>query len=162
MKRKLFILIQGALYLLSATTANAQETKSQCLIVEGKTGVITEFRLKDAPVITFDATELKVVCLEDELNIGLSDIDNYHFEEKVIDGISNTSATGESFDFAFNSITFSNLSPDTQIIVYNADGSTVLKTTADSNGYANIFLGNLPKGVYIIKTPDNTYKVNNR
>lgn len=162
MKKKLFILIQGALYLLSTATANAQEAKSQCLIIEEKTGVITEFRLQDAPVITFDATELKVTCLEDELSIGLSDIDNYHFEEKVIDRISTNSAANESFDFAFNSVTFSNLSPDAQIIVYNADGSAVLKTKADSNGHASIFLGNLPKGVYIIKTPDNTYKVNNR
>lgn len=142
-------------------TLSAEETvKAKYIVLEQGDQQTVEFSLSDAPVLSFKDDSLVVACNGDELVVPLQGL-TYRFEDKELTGIKSiTNATPSSNEgFAFSHGQVSGLSKGGKVSVYTADGVKVIESSADSNGNVDLQLNQLPKGLYIIKTPAKSFKI---
>lgn len=158
-----------SLLLPAQLRADTQETTEvRYLVVTETDGTTSQFALTDAPVITFNGDQLVVTCAGDELSLALSSVKDYHFyKEEVVtdidDALAEPNTDGETKPtIAFGEAKFSGLKEGTLIVVYSIEGRAVATVTAGNGGNATIDLRSLPWGVYILRTPSNSYKIYNR
>ena len=171
MKKKFLSLmaLTVALLLPAQLRADTEQTvEVQYLVIEETDGTTSQFALTDAPLITFNGDQLVVTSAGDELSFALSGVKNYHFDKEEIttaidDAPVAPNANGESTPtIAFGEAKFSGLKEGTRIVVYTAEGRMVSSATAGRNGDVSINLRSLPQGIYILRTPSNSYKIYNR
>lgn len=163
MKKKAIIRFLGllALMLLPMTAIHAQENAETvlCMVLTQKDGTVTQFALKDSPVVTYEGENIIVSCGEQQLSTSLAGISNFKFEETVVDAINLVHQVEPQMAFSFNEAVFSGLKAQSAIRVYTIDGKAVSTAKAGSDGMARIDLGNLPRGIYIIRTSTQSYKI---
>lgn len=146
-------------------TAIAQDTvERKYLIIEQNEQTQAEFALADSPVITFRADSLVATCGSKELSLPLKGA-SYRFESRQVStGISDipNANPGNPSAFAFSQGRIMGLKPGARVSVYTANGMKVSELAAGTDGTVSLSLGNLPTGVYIIKTPARNIKIVNR
>lgn len=158
---KAFLLALMALPL----TAMADETKDvQYLILSQNNAKVAEFELSTLPVLSISSDSLVVVASGDSLVVPLEGL-SYAFETRqVTTGIDNVrindNRSNESF--AFSNGTVMGMKEGAKVGVYSINGLKVSEVTVSADGKASLNLSNLPKGVYIIRTPARSFKVINR
>ena len=161
------ILIVAALVLLPAMSRADDATVTvQYLVVTQKDGSVTKFALSDVPVVSFDGDSIVVTAAGEVLKFDLIGVTGYAFsEENVTTGINSTTVDGGDVTkpfFAVGNAEFSGLKSGSTILVYTIAGKAVTAVKADTEGNATVDLSQLPKGVYIIKTPGKSYKIVNK
>jgi len=161
------ILIVSALMLLPAMSrADDTTTTVQYLVVTQNDGSVTKFALTDVPVVSFDGDSIEVTAAGEVLKFDLIGVSGYTFsEEDVTTGVNSpTVDAGDTTkpSFKAGSAGFSGLKNGSTILVYTITGKAVAAVTADAEGNATVDLSQLPKGIYIIKTPGKSYKIVNK
>jgi len=143
------LLLLPILISLATLSAFADDAR---LVIKQKSGNETVVQLAFNPVITFSSEDMIVSSDLTTIYIPLSDMDHY----KVYDGTSSIRPLKDAPKFANGHVVFSGLVEGTVARVYNVDGRLVGQQSADASGHADISLERLPKGVYIVSTPNNS------
>lgn len=140
---------------------HAQESKETvlCMVLEQKDGTVSQFALRDAPVVTYEGSNLVVSCGEQQLSTDMADISNIKFEEQEVDGISPLQDLEPQVHFSFEQASFCGLKAQSVVRVYTLDGKVLANIHADTEGNAHLDLRTLARGIYIVRTPTHSYKI---
>jgi len=114
--------------------------------------------LAEHPVITYTDNTLHIKTAKETIDIPVSQLSGTTFNETT----AIKSIDGSQLQMKDGSFCLMNLAADSKVIVYSADGIEKLSTTVDANGQAIVNIGSLPKGVYIIKSANQTIKITNK
>ncbi len=146
---------------MQQASAKGESEEVLCMVLTQKDGTVCKFALRDAPVVTYEGDNLVVKCGQESLTTALSGISTFTFENDIIEGISTAKEGKANATFSFGQATFNGLKANAAVRVYSLDGQMVSSTQADANGNASIDLGQQQRGVYIIRTPQQSYKIHN-
>ena len=128
------------------------------IIIKQKSGDVTKLELSTHPTITFSWGNMVVSSDVISFSIPLDDMDSYTVSNETTGILAVTTKP----QFSRGHIVFSGLSKGAPVNVYSIDGKSVDKLVADDSGVADVSLESLPKGTYIISTPNNKIKVINK
>ena len=157
-----------AVFMLLPGMSKADDTSItvQYLVVTQTDGSVAKFTLSDVPVISFDADSMVVTSVNEVLRTDLAGIADYAFNEENIttgiNGIAQKNQVGVIPSFQSGSVDFSGLKDGNTIHVFSMNGQAVQTVKVDAQGNATVSLSQLPKGIYIIKAPSQSYKVVNK
>lgn len=146
-------------------SAMAQETVDvQCLVIEQNGAKVAEFALSRLPELTMRSDTLVVTLADDGIEVPMSGL-TYSFQTlSVPTGINDVPATDNANGsaFAFSQGKIMGLKAGARVEVYTVGGLKVGEYSASNDGTVELRLGNLPVGVYIIKTPARSIKIINK
>ena len=143
------------LSLLSALSAYADDAS---VVIKQKSGGETVLQLANNPVITFSGEDMVVTTDLTSISIPLADVDSYTFS----DGTSGIKPVKSAPQFADGHIILSGMAAGAEVSVYTPDGRLFSRQRADGSGRADISLASLPKGMYVVRTQDNSIKIINK
>ena len=141
------------LSLMAALPAFADDAN---LVIKHKGGAETVLLLSTNPVITFKDEDMVVTSDVSSFMIPIEMIESYGASNDVT-AIRNI--TQEYPEYKNGSVVFSGLSRGSEVSIYKADGTLVFSQKADGSGCATVSIDNLPKGMYIVRTPNNSMKI---
>ena len=135
----------------------------QYLVINLTDGTKAEIALADQPVITLSGGELKVtVAGEEKVSAALDDVVNYKFTTSPTSIQQIQVNEREQSRYAQGHVLISKAQAGATVRVFTADGRQVLSREADQNGFVDIDLTVLGKGLYIIKSTKASIKVINK
>ena len=142
---------------LAATAQNAR-----FLIVTQNDDSQAGFALEEQPVVTCTNGVLKVTSPTQTLEVELANVKNYAFAETfqptAIEQIKNDTKPVIQAGMA----QFENLKPGTVINIYTVDGRNAGRAVANDIGSVSVDLTSLGSGIFILATPNASYKILNR
>lgn len=133
----------------------------QCLVLTEANGTVSKFALTDAPVVTYSGSDMLVSCSDQELTVALEGLvwTFGEMETTRIDEVIGKQDDAERPQFSFGEARFEGLQPGSMVHVYSLDGKALSTVKADGDGRVSVSLGNLPKGVYVLRTPTRSFKI---
>lgn len=146
-------------FLMIGMAANAQVAKTS-LVINQQSGGQAIFALAESPVITVVGENLNVKSTQTEISIPISNVKNY--EIKDVDGIASAQMSEQTPKLVNGHVLFSNIKEGEQVAVYATDGRLIKSYKANSNGQVDAYLGELPHGTYIVKSPSTAIKIINK
>lgn len=129
------------------------------LVIKQKGGSETVLLLSTNPVITFKDEDMVVTSDVSSFMIPIDMIESYG---AVNDVTAIHQITQEYSEYKNGSILFRGLSNGSEVSIYNSDGTLISSQNADSSGHAAVSVANLPKGGYIVRTPNCSLKIINK
>jgi len=150
MKMKLNLLL---LFLFIAITMHAES-----ITIKQKTGNETIIELSTNPVITFTGEDMVVTNDFTSITIPIELIDSY----VVGNSSSGIPAISANSQYRDGHVILKGLAEGATAYIYTISGQVVSQQVANASGSLDINLGNLPKGAYIVKTPNYNIKVINK
>jgi hypothetical protein len=155
MMKRLQLLLLMLLALPIGMLADSQNT----LVVKLKNGAETTFFLKDKPNVTFEGTDLKVVSNKETVTFALSDVLRFTYVKKDASGIDETVVDPTEVSYDGGVLVISQLKQGASVDIYSLDGKLLRQLTAHHSGTYRLNLSELPKGVYLVKADNVTYKI---
>ena len=155
-------MVLGVLLLLPGAMQGQEWTEVQYLVLTQTDGTVSKFALGDSPVMTYRGADVIVTCGEQTVETSMEAVASCVFNtERVQTGIEALPLPprGEQLSFAFGSASFEGMKAGGSIVVYTLDGKAVASAVADAEGRASVSLTGLGRGVYILRTPDKSYKI---
>ncbi len=148
------------LLLLPAQTllARVAEENVTCMVLTLTDGTINRFALTDAPMVTYEGDNLVVSAGEEQFTTALSGISQLTFEQ-VPTGINEMSEESPKPVFTPGQARFEGLKTHATVNIYTIDGKMLNSMRANEEGIVSIDLSTLPQGVYILRTPNQSYKI---
>ena len=128
------------------------------IVIKQKSGNETVLELSANPVITFSGEDMVVTSSLTTIAIPLADVDSY----TACDATTGIRPLTDAPQFANGHVLFNGLSKGADACIYTASGRLVSRQQADATGHADVSLDSLPKGVYVVRTPDNSLKIINK
>ena len=165
MKQLFSILTMAALLLIPGPARAEDFIEVQFLVLTQTDGTVSKFAMNKAPELTFSGNQLVVSCEGDELSTDLSDVDNYTFvTEQIPTPVKPiTIKDGKTTpDVVFHNAQITVMKPGAHVTVYDINGKALYTLNADAEGKAQIDLSNLPKGIFVLRTPTKSFKMVNR
>ena len=150
MKRRLLLILFSAI-----TTFLYAES----ITIKQKSGNETVFELSTNPVITFSGENMVVTSEVITIMFPIDDIDCYEVGNAASGIQALTDAPPQYRD---GHMIFRNVSNGFSASVFSIDGKKIGQYSPSSDGVLDISIGSLPKGTYIISTPNNKVKVINK
>ncbi len=147
--KKILILIT---FVLGAWGCHAETMTN--LVITYHTGNTTILALDTRPVLTFEGEDLVVTDTSSTISIPIADIKDYRFVESTDIDEKSTPAL-----FANGHVIITSLPESTPAYVHTVGGMVVMERHADAQGTADIDLGALQSGIYIISTRTSHIKV---
>lgn len=123
-------------------------------------GETLSIALSEHPVMTYQADELHFETAARSLSVRVADVTNYSFSS-VPAAIHDLQLAGQA-RLAGGRLFFSGLKAADAVQLFASDGRLMLQVEADDGGNAEASLAELPRGVYIVRTPNHVYKINNK
>lgn len=155
LKKKLF----AVLALLAGVSMGVRADVVKYLVLNTTDGQQV-IALADNPVMTISGNVLKVsVGGVEKVSASLTDVKNYSFQEQGTTAISEILADG--YNLSEGHVFMSKVKAGETITVYSADSRRVSVQRVAADGRVDIDLTALPKGVYIVKSPNASIKVFN-
>ncbi len=151
MKLRLFLILS----FLVAVTAYADDAR---IVIKQKSGNETILELAMHPVITFWGEDMVVTSDMTTIIFPLADVDGYTAYDETT-GIKPVAVAPQ---FSNGRVSFSGLVRGAEVRVYTTDGRLVSRHSVDASGRADVSLDALPKGMYIVSTPNQTIKIINK
>lgn len=121
-----------------ALGARAQNT----LNIHQKDGTVTSYGFAEKPVVTYTETGIHLKTTKVELDFPLANLEKFTFTDGETDAIEEVRTENTSDD----------------VRIYNTNG-VLLRTIRQSQGKASFATDDLPRGIYIIKNGETTYKI---
>lgn len=121
-----------------ALGARAQNT----LNIHLKNGSVTSYGFGEKPVVTYTETRIHLKTTKVELDFPLTNLEKFTFTDGETDAIEEVRTENTSDD----------------VRIYNTNG-VLLRTIRQSQGKASFATDDLPRGIYIIKNGETTYKI---
>ena len=153
--KKILLTILG---LVMVTSLWADEVDNT-LVVKLKNGAETTFVLKDKPNVTFEGTDLKVVTEKETVAFALSDVLRFTYIKKNPSGIDEKVVDPTEVGYKDGVLVISQLKQGASVDIYSLDGKLLRQLTAHRSGTYRLNLSELPKGVYLVKADNVTYKI---
>lgn len=142
--------------LLSLFTMVKAADKNAVRVYEAN-GNSATYLLSERPSVSFSGDALVLKAGDVEVSYPLNPSVRFEFVESSEESTGIQSAQAEpSFGITADEITVSNVRPNSVVSIYNLSGLVVKSARADNEGRAII---NLPKGTYIVKTEQTTFKI---
>ena len=162
MKKKALIRAIALLALLllpaQALLARVAEEDVTCMVLTLTDGTVNRFALTGNPTVTYEGENLVVSAGEEQFTTALSGISQLTFEQ-VPTGISEMVEESPKPVFTPGQARFEGLKPHATVSIHTIDGKMLSSTRANEDGAVSIDLGTLPQGVYILRTPNQSYKI---
>ena len=127
------------------------------VVIKQKSGNETILELATNPVITFSGEDMVVKTNLTTISIPLADIDDY----TAYDGTTDIQSLSEEPRYINGHVVFNGLANGAEARVYTIDGRLIIRQPADASGRVDISIDTLPKGVYVISTPNSKIKIMN-
>ena len=147
--------------LFTMNGSNLANAQTQQLVVWMDNGDKVLFDLEERPKTIFVANEIVITTDNISVKYPLSKVMRYTYVVSPT-SISNTQDEEIKISQRSNVLTFENLKQNTVINVYALDGTLLDTKNASHEKPVNISLANFPKGVYLIKVGETTYKIMKR
>ena len=162
MKKKALLRAFALLTLLllpaQAVLARVAEENVTCMVLTLTDGTVNRFALTDAPTVTYEGENLVVSTGDEQFTTALSGISQLTFEQVPL-GIGEMAKESTKPVFTPGQARFEGLSTHATVSVYTIDGKMLSSTRANEEGTVSIDLSALPQGVYILRTPNQSYKI---
>jgi hypothetical protein len=131
---------------------------AESITIKQKGGNETILELSTNPVITFSGENMVVTSEVTTIIFPIDDIDSY-VVGNAASGIQEKSDAPLFYD---GHIVFKGVKNKACVFVYSLDGKEMGKFVPDGSDIIDINLTSLPKGVFVISTPNNKIKVINK
>lgn len=151
MQKKLFLsllLLIGSVASVSAQTA---------LVVMQKSGGSMYYSFNDNPKAMFSGDNLIISTSKTVVEYPIANLFSFSFDE-MANGILDINTNGANVKLTDNMIVVTGLANNEIVSIVDAKGVKVASAKAE-NGVATISLGNLPNGVYMVKSKKVSYKI---
>lgn len=132
------------------------------LVVETKDHVQTTYMLAEKPEVRFEGLNLRVVSAKADVTYKLLDILRFTYEKRSVTGVNELRDAQAAVDYEDGELIISGIKAGGAVGVYSLDGKLVRQLTARHAGTYRLSLSALPKGVYIVKADNATYKIMKR
>jgi hypothetical protein len=129
------------------------------LVIETKDHVQTTYMLAEKPEVRFEGTSLRVVSAKADVTYQLTDILRFTYEKRSVTGVSELQSAPATIDYEDGELVISGIKAGGAVSIYSLDGKLVRQLTARHAGTYRLSLSALPKGVYIVKADNATYKI---
>ena len=156
MKKKLLLTLVALMGLALHVSAQwEKESSVTTVVLWAEDGTSAEYKCSDHPVVRHDGNELVLTVNKTEIRI--SDKEGVSFTIKEdLTGVEQVERKG-IVDINQESINLSELKKGTVITVYDTNGRQLIKTKT-SEDQAQVNIGNLPHGVYVVKAGGINFK----
>lgn len=161
---KKVIFLSFLLVSLLCSNLHASEVNYQLIVVSN--GVSYNYLLSDLPEITFEDEEMKVTTNEETFTtFERSDVSDIKFDivENKETAISKEYvSTTKEIGFTYidgETIVLENIERDFQISLYDLTGKKLQANIQRTDNDAKVYVGGLPKGCYILKVGNKSYKI---
>ena len=142
-------------------TTNMKAGNVQYLVLDLANGTQTVVALEDLPVVTCKGGELKVTVGSDvKVSASLDEVAKYSFSEGIPTALQEV--VREESRIELGHIYITNAKKGDVVRVYTVNGRQVAQQRADDNGFADVDLSTLGKGLFIVKTSKTSIKVMNK
>lgn len=135
------------------------------LVVQTRGGGETTFLLADKPEAKFEGNQLRVRSEKADVSFNISDVLRFLYTKRSLVGIDDLEAQTDptAIDYQQDgTLVISQLRAGAGVGVYSMDGKLVQQLKARHAGTYRLSLSSLPKGVYIVKADNITYKIMKR
>ena len=149
------------LLFLSFTAVFVAKADDQVLRIWQADGQVQTIKLDEQPVTKYVDGNLVITTTRTTITYPLDKVRKYTYGS-VTDGITIPQVMNAAFSKDGETLTFTNLKPQTGIALYNVSGQLLRQESAPQNGKAVISVSNLPVGVYVVKVNGATYKISKR
>lgn len=153
--RTFLILIMKRILLLFLVFTITAYLYAESITIKQKSGNETNLELSTNPVITFSGENMVVTSDVITIMFPIDDIDSY----VVGNAASGIQVLADPPQYRDGHVIFRGVSNEFSALVFSIDGKKIGHYTPSSDAVLDIDLGNLPKGAYIISTPNNKVKV---
>lgn len=139
----------------------AQEADSDYLAIIANDSTKVYFPIDDAPTVTIASDTLLCVATSSKsYSAPFSQIAYFKLcKSSEITAIKNIGASQQSLTMSGALVYVSGLDANEKVSIFGVDGKAIAVTSANNSGTATVSLAALPKGVYVIKTRNNNYKL---
>ncbi len=162
MKKKALIRAFALLALLllpaQALLARIAEEDVTCMVLTLTDGTVNRFALTGNPTVTYEGENLVVNTGDEQFTTTLSGISQLTFEQ-VSTGIGEMVEESPKPVFTPGQARFEGLKTHAVVSIYTIDGKMQNSMRANEEGTVSIDLSTLPQGVYILRTPNQSYKI---
>ena len=149
-------------FLCLPTRMTADTVRS--LVIYERSGDKTTYALPDEPVLTCQNGNLVVTSKGIVVEHPISDIEHADFQNvevvTAIEQATAATATDCLIQATLDGVRLEGFAPSTPVNVYTATGQSVKSARTDGHGQLSLSLGDLPRGIYIIKANKSTIKIN--
>lgn len=132
------------------------------LVVLTKDGVQTTYLLSEKPEVRFIGRDLRVVSTKADVTYKISDILRFTYIKRNASGIDNVIDDPAEVEWQDGTLVISKLKANATVVIYSPDGKMVRRLQARHTGTYRLSLSELPKGVYIVKADNVSYKIMKR
>ena len=131
------------------------------LVLQLKNGNIEEYCLSKKPIVSFVDNSLRITVEEKvEMEILRSEVEKFYFSYTPCD-ITPTNNQHVAFYYLDGkNVRITGLKNNTPISVFSLDGKIISTKKSNTSGEITVYLGDLPKGVYIISYGERSIKIN--
>ena len=146
--------------LLSLFTMMSAAEKNAIRVYEADGNSIA-YLLSARPTVTFSGDELVLKADDVEVAYPLTPSVRFEFAEAPEEEVVGIQGAQQEplFKITANEIDISHIRPNSIVSIYNLSGQIVKSERADSKGRIIMNSLNLPKGTYIVKTEQVTFKI---
>ncbi len=146
----------------TATAAMALPTdKTFTMHVNTADGKTVDYKFSMEPVVTFNEGEMTIASFaKDDLKLVIDNVTNITFTYTETSAIANTLVNGSNMKISATAggISITGMKPNGKVAVFDASGKQVAAAYSDANGNVSVDMGNSGKGVFVVNTPDNSFK----
>lgn len=142
--------------LLTALISTAKDEAVK-LIIKHHDGITTSFKLDEKPVCTFSSEDLVISTQTSNYSTPLSNIKNF-FYENVFSDIEITPFNGVSISQKGTTLFIKGLAENEVVTIYNMEGKQMYNDRVTGVDAFTISIECFPRGIYVVKTIDITFK----
>ncbi len=144
------------LFIICSCISSLIWAKDYLLVVEFTDGTDMSFALSKQPVLSFADKRVSVSMEGRNSLIEISDIENFHFEEKSSDILSPHADDDYTIIWQGEDlVVISNVKIGLSVHLYSVDGTIYPNHVNDNGNHIKILLSTLPKGIYLININNN-------
>lgn len=132
------------------------------LVIEINNSKKHSYSLEDNPVISFDSKRLIIKTDKIELSYQISDIVKYYFIKEDDTSISSINGDANNIHINYTNndfILIEGIAEEDNVNVYEINGRTCHVNITRSNDSVIVELKNLPKGIYLVKVNNHSFKL---
>lgn len=148
------ILALGVIGLCFGMNLNAQNAVK---MVESD-GTETFFMLSTTPTVKLNENTLTVTTSQTEITCEVGGGVSFELCDYEPGAVGEIEESAPAYKLTGDTLETYNLKPGETIMIFDLAGRTVKNRQTDNAGYCNIYIGDLPSGVYVVNSNSNKFK----
>lgn len=129
------------------------------LIVCTKDGSYVGYSLIEEPTLSFTNSDFVITTPNVDINYPLSDITQITYSDNWVSGVADLCLNKQELRIESENIVLSCPNEHDHIFIFSITGKLMFEKPLQEKGEYKISLSQFHKGVYIVKTINNTYKI---